>query len=312
MNIWQNKFRVPLHEEPLNYLVRATATAQSSPLSCWGTKRDKDASWANGGAVFVFVFVFDAAFVVVFVAVFGGGQRETKMQVGQTAALAVLSSNQRIVFHSDIFSITCRNLSLSPRFLIDWMSDIRKLIPILRCTKHRYGNQSLFAELNCIVWKNCFWVFIQIHESYKCLGTMQMVKPFSLQRWYHSCLVKANSNAALLACVANFSSLGSGGESPPNSSPPQPRQPPPPQTPPLPLTPPPISGPVAQPHHFQVLPQSKSNLIPFHNNLWWIKLEIIHQSTWTSGWQELKVCFYHQDQNDWKVCLVLLWILPAA
>ena len=75
----------PPHEEPLDYLVRATATAQSSPellrdkerqrcklgkrrrciclclclwscvcrclcrCLCWGTKRDKDASWANGG-----------------------------------------------------------------------------------------------------------------------------------------------------------------------------------------------------------------------------------------------------------------------
>ena len=41
------------------------------------------------------------------------------------------------------------------------------------------------------------------------------------------------------------------------------------------------SGPVAQPHHFQILPQSKSNLIPFHNNLWWIKLENKQQSTRT-------------------------------
>ena len=90
------------------------------------------------------------------------------------------------------------------------------------------------------------------------------------------------------------------------------KKPPKPQTPPPPWTPPPISGPQAQPHHFQVLPQSKSNLIPFHNNLWWKKLEIIHQSTRTSGWQELKDCFYHQNQNDWKVCLVFLWILPAA
>ena len=135
----------------------------------------------------------------------------------------------------------------------------------------------LEAADSSIVWKNCLWVFIQIHESYKCLGTMQMVNPFSLQRWYHSCLVKANSNAALMACVANFSSLGSGGESPPNSSPPPPspppRQPPPPPPPPPPLTPPPISGPQAQPHHAKVLPPSKSNLIPFHNNLWWKKLE---------------------------------------
>ena len=114
MNIWQNKFRVPLHEEPLNYLVRATATAQSSPLSCWGTKRDKDASWANGGAVFV--FVFNVAFVVVFVAVFGGGQRETKMQVGQTAALAVLLSIKGIsLIHSSLWHLLdhLQNLSLS-------------------------------------------------------------------------------------------------------------------------------------------------------------------------------------------------------
>ena len=120
MNIWQNKFRVPLHEEPLNYLVRATATAQSSPLSCWGTKRDKDASWANGGAVFV--FVFNVAFVVVFVAVFGGGQRETKMQVGQTAALAVLSSNQRNLFDSQFTLTSFRSLAETSRFPLAFLS----------------------------------------------------------------------------------------------------------------------------------------------------------------------------------------------
>ena len=157
-----------------------------------------------------------------------------------------------------------------------------------------------WIALHCL--KNCLWVFI--HESYKCLGTMQMVNPVSLQRWYHSCLVKANSNAALLACVANFSSLGSGGESPPNSSPPPPWQPPPPQTPPLPWTPPPISGPQAEPHHAQVLPQSESNLIPFHNNLWWIKLEIKHQLTRTSGWLGVRSRYSlspERRKNSWQL-----------
>ena len=65
------------------------------------------------------------------------GQRETKMQVGQTAALAVLSSIKgTFLIHSSLWYLLdhLQNHSLSSRFLIDWMSDLRKLIPILRCT----------------------------------------------------------------------------------------------------------------------------------------------------------------------------------
>ena len=173
------------------------------------------------------------------------GQRETKMQVGQTAALAVLSSIKgTFLIHSSLWYLLdhLQNHSLSSRFLIDWMSDIRKLIPILRCTKNlKYQ----FWDVRKILIRACVLNFIALSEKllmsiHTRILQVQVVIPFSLQRWYHSCLVKANSNAALSAWVADFSLLGSGGECPPNSSPPPPHPPPPPPRPtPPPQTPPP-------------------------------------------------------------------------
>jgi len=103
----------------------------SLSLSLVGDKERQRCKVANGGAVFVFVFVFDAAFVVVFVAVFGGGQRETKMQVGQTAALAVLLSNQRNLYDSQFTVTSFRSLAETSRFPLAFLSSPRRALRAL-------------------------------------------------------------------------------------------------------------------------------------------------------------------------------------